>query len=150
MQNINEPSSLIISESSSQNAQESFFIVIRLLTSITGIVVLLTGLGFVIVSIKELFQAITSPETITPIISQWVAYFSSNLPVTNIEPLFPLEVIATFLLFCVGFFLAAISLRLMLTGARIVVHTSTGKAAIKKMIDESVQNHLRTMKRSHN
>jgi len=147
MQNINEPSSLIISESSSQDAQESIFIVIRLLTCVAGIAVLLTGLGFSIVSIKKIYQAVTSPETVTPIISQWVEYFSSNLPATNIDPLFPLEVIATYLLFIVGFLLAAISLRLILTGARIVVHTSTGKAAIKKMIDESVKNHLQTRNR---
>jgi len=148
MPHTNEPSSFIISESSSQSAQESFFLIIRLLTSFAGIAVLFTGLGFVILSIKKIYQAVTNPETITPIISQWVEYFGSNLPVTNIEPLFPLEVIAAFLLFVVGFLLASISLRLVLTGARIVVHTSTGKAAIKKMIDESVQKQLQAGKRS--
>ena len=149
MQHSNEPSSLIVSESSSLNAQESFFTVIRLLTCITGIAVLFTGLGFAIIAITKIFQAITSPETITPVIEQWVEFFSTSGLVIGREGYFiPVEVISTGLVFIAGFLLASIILKLITTGAKIISHASIGKAAVSKMIDESVKNHINTHYRS--
>jgi len=151
MQQINEPSSLIISESSSLDTQESFFLIIRLLTCFAGIAVLLTGLGFVIVAIKKIYQAIMSPETITPVIEQWVEFFRTSGLVMGQEGYFiPVEVISTGLVFLAGFLLASIVLKLVVTGAKIISHASIGKAAVSKMIDESVKNHLQTKARSHN
>ncbi|MBN1882073.1 MAG: hypothetical protein JW885_07865 [Deltaproteobacteria bacterium] len=145
MQNTNEPSSFIISESSSLNAQESFFIIIRLLTCFVGIAVLLTGLGFIIVAIKEIYQAIMSPETITPVIEQWVEFFSTSGLVMGREGYFiPVEVISTGLVFIAGFLLASILLKLVTTGAKIIAHASIGKAAMSRMIDEAVKKQMQS------
>jgi len=149
MQPSNESSFQIISESSSQDAQESIFLVIRLITCFAGLAVLLTGLGFVIVSIKEIYQAVINPETATPIISQWVEYFNSGgLMMNGQDMLIPAEVVATGLLFIVGFLLASISLKLLVSGAKIISHASVGKAAISKMVDEAVKRQLKAQGRS--
>lgn len=135
----------LITESSSLNVQESFFIIIKLLTCFAGIAVLLTGLGFVIVAIKEIYQAIVSPETIVPVIEQWVEFFSTSGLAMGREGYFiPVQILSTGLVFIAGFLLASIVLKLVVTGAKIISHASVGKAAVSKMIDESVKNYINT------
>ncbi len=122
---------------SQTEATENILQMIRLFAGFVGVAVLIVGLYFSIKIFGSVYEAVSNPESVEPLIESWsenVVGDKASITIDGEE--FPLRILAVIVLGGGAFVLSMISLSIMTAGGKLIATMIGERYAINRLLSE--------------